>query len=81
MLFRSGKSVNCRYSEKNKQEIFDSRTNSVKIIGLAIHEAVKPPELWINAASATIYPHAADTPRDKSLEKLVNDSSLGSFVA
>ena len=26
----AGKSVNCRYNEKNKKEIFDSRTDAVK---------------------------------------------------
>jgi NAD dependent epimerase/dehydratase family enzyme len=28
----AGKSVNCRYTEKNKKEIFDSRIDSVKAI-------------------------------------------------
>lgn len=58
----SGKSVNCRYNEKNKQEIFDSRTYSTKAIGEAIRQVAHPPALWINAASATIYRHA-DTAR------------------
>lgn len=61
----AGKSVNCRYTPKNKQEIFDSRTDSTKAIGLAIRDAVVPPKVWINAASATIYRHAEDRPQDE----------------
>lgn len=61
----AGKSVNCRYTSKNKQEIFDSRTDSTRAIGLAIRDAVVPPKVWINAASATIYRHAEDHPQDE----------------
>ena len=61
----AGKSVNCRYTPKNKQEIFDSRTDSTRAIGLAIRDAVVPPKVWINAASATIYRHAEDRPQDE----------------
>lgn len=72
----AGKTVNCRYNEKNKKEIFDSRTNSVKAIGLAIQKAIVPPKLWINAASATIYPHATDSPRDENFAAFADDFSV-----
>ena len=72
----AGKSVNCRYTEKNKKEIFDSRTNATKAIGLAIQQAVHPPAVWINAASATIYPHATNTPRDECFTDFHNDFSV-----
>ncbi len=72
----TGKSVNCRYTAKNKKEIFYSRINSTKAIGLAIQHAVHPPELWINAASATIYPHATDEPRDESFTDFNDDFSI-----
>ncbi len=72
----AGKSVNCRYTEKNKKEIFDSRTNATKTIAQAIQQAVKPPKLWINAASATIYPHATTEPRDESFTDFANDFSV-----
>ena len=58
----AGKSVDCRYNEKNKKEIFDSRTETTKIIGEAILSALTPPELWINSSTATIYRHAEDRP-------------------
>jgi len=72
----AGKSVNCRYNEKNKQEIFDSRTNSTKAIGVAIRNATVPPKLWINAASATIYRHATDKPQDEYTGEFHNDFSV-----
>lgn len=56
----AGRSVNCRYNEKNKQEIFDSRTNSTKILGEAIANAQQPPKVWLNSSTATIYRHAED---------------------
>ncbi len=61
----AGRTVNCRYTEKNKKEIFDSRTDSVKAIGEAIRQCPSPPKLWINASSATIYRHATDKPQDE----------------
>jgi uncharacterized protein (TIGR01777 family) len=57
-----GKSVDCRYTNKNKAEILSSRVQSTKIIGEAIQKCVRPPDLWINGASATIYKHSENTP-------------------
>jgi NAD dependent epimerase/dehydratase family enzyme len=61
----AGKSVNCRYTEKNRQEIINSRTESTKTIGDAIRQSIVPPKLWINASSATIYRHTTDKPNDE----------------
>jgi uncharacterized protein len=72
----AGKSVNCRYNEKNKKEIFDSRTNATKVIGEAIRQCTTPPKLWINAASATIYRHAEDHPQDEYTGEFHNDFSV-----
>jgi uncharacterized protein (TIGR01777 family) len=72
----AGKSVNCRYSEKNKNEIFDSRTDAVKAIGDAINKCDRPPLLWINASSATIYRHAMDRPQDEYTGEFQDDFSV-----
>jgi NAD dependent epimerase/dehydratase family enzyme len=61
----SGKSVNCRYTKKNKQQIINSRTLSTNALGDAIRQTVVPPKLWINASSATIYQHTTDKPNDE----------------
>ncbi len=72
----AGKSVNCRYSAKNKQAIFDSRVYATKALGKAIQQSTHPPALWINASSATIYPHAIDTPRDENFTDFADDFSV-----
>jgi len=54
----AGKSVDCRYNEKNKKEIFDSRIYSTKVLQQAIDECQNPPKIWLNASSATIYTHS-----------------------
>jgi uncharacterized protein len=61
----AGKSVNCRYTQKNRQEIIDSRVKATQTIAEAIRQAVTPPKLWINAASATIYSNSLHTPQDE----------------
>lgn len=62
----AGKSVDCRYNEKNKAEILKSRTETTKALGVAILKCNNPPELWINASTATIYRHAEDKPMTDS---------------
>src|ERR1700752_1280612 len=57
-----GKSVDCRYNQKNKSEILLSRLDSTEIIGMAILKCKTPPKLWINGASATIYKHSLNQP-------------------
>ncbi len=51
----AGKSVDCRYTNKNKSEILNSRIDSTRIIGKAIQECQQPPKYWLNAGSSTIY--------------------------
>lgn len=58
----AGKSVNCRYTKKNKAEIFASRLDSTRIIGEAIQDCKQKPAYWINIASATIYEHSLENP-------------------
>ncbi|MFT3979815.1 MAG: TIGR01777 family oxidoreductase [Ferruginibacter sp.] len=71
-----GKTVNCRYTEKNKKEIFISRTHTTTVLGEAIRNSVAPPKLWINASSATIYRHAEDRPQDEFTGEIENDFSV-----
>jgi uncharacterized protein (TIGR01777 family) len=61
----TGKSVNCRYNEKNKREILESRKNATNILGYAINQLQNPPKTWIQFASATIYRHAMDHSMDE----------------
>ena len=58
----AGKSVDCRYNKKNRNEILFSRTEATKILGEAIQNCKFPPKMWFNASTATIYRHADDRP-------------------
>lgn len=51
----TGRSVNCRYNAENKRQIMDSRVDSTRVIEEAIAACETPPELWLNASTATIY--------------------------
>lgn len=60
-----GKNVNCRYTEKNKAEIINSRVIPTKLLGDVVNTLANPPKLWINLSSATIYRHAEDHAQDE----------------
>ncbi len=61
----AGKSVDCRYNQRNRHLIYESRLNATHVIGTAIKACQIPPKVWINAASATIYRHALDKDMDE----------------
>ncbi|AZA77223.1 TIGR01777 family protein [Chryseobacterium sp. G0186] len=54
----TGKSVDCRYHDQNKKEIYTSRINSTKVLQEAIDLCAHKPKIWMNASSATIYVHS-----------------------
>ena len=56
----AGRSVNCRYNDRNRQEIVDSRVLTTRVLGRAVARCADPPGTWINASTGTIYRHAED---------------------
>lgn len=62
----AGRSVNCRYNDRNRREIMNSRVESTRTVGQAIAAAVRPPRLWLQASTATIYAHRFDAPNDEN---------------
>ncbi|HWS52005.1 MAG TPA: DUF1731 domain-containing protein [Microbacterium sp.] len=62
----AGKSVNCRYTPANRAAIFRSRLQTTASLGTAITRAGRPPALWVNSSTATIYRHAEDRPMTES---------------
>jgi NAD dependent epimerase/dehydratase family enzyme len=66
----AGKSVNCRYTEANRAEIFRSRLETTAELGRAIAAASAPPALWVNSSTATIYRHAEDRPMTEETGEL-----------
>lgn len=62
----AGASVNCRYGAANRREIMDSRVRSTRLLGQAIAAASKPPRVWLQASTATIYAHRYDAANGES---------------
>ena len=58
----TGRTVNCRYNAKNRREILESRVKSTRVIGEAISNCARPPKVWMNASTATIYKHTLGAP-------------------
>jgi len=56
----AGKSVNCRYTAANRAEILRSRVDTTRELAAAVRACERPPALWINSSTATIYRHAED---------------------
>ena len=66
----AGKSVNCRYGDAERAEIFRSRLETTRALREAIAASDAPPPLWFNASTATIYRHAEDRPMTESTGEL-----------
>jgi uncharacterized protein (TIGR01777 family) len=64
----AGRSVNCRYTTRNRREIMDSRVTSTRILGEAIARCTNPPAVWLNSSTATIYKHSLARPMDEDGE-------------
>ena len=62
----AGRTVNCRYGAKNRDEIMRSRVESTQAIGQAISRCQRPPRVWLQASTATIYEHRYDAPNDEA---------------
>ncbi len=62
----AGRSVNCRYGRRNRREILDSRVKSTRAVGDAIARSARPPKVWLQASTATLYAHRFDAPNDEA---------------
>ena len=57
-----GRTVNCRPTEENKQQILESRVNATKLLGEVVGKSKTPPKVWLNASTAAMY----DPTREKA---------------
>lgn len=73
----AGKSVDCRYNEKNKAEILSSRIDTTNTLGACILQCKTAPKLWLNSSTATIYRHAEDRPMTESNGEIGTGFSVG----
>ena len=65
----SGKSINSRFTKKNKEAILQSRIETTNLLNKAISLCKTPPKLWINASATGIYNHTG-------VNKTMNESSM-----
>jgi uncharacterized protein (TIGR01777 family) len=62
----AGRTVNCRYTARNRRDMMDSRVFSTRVVGQAIEQARNPPRVWLQASTATIYAHRFDAANDEN---------------
>lgn len=62
----AGQSVDCRYNAANRRRIKESRIRSTRAVGQAIANAVRPPPVWLQASTATIYAHRYNAANDEA---------------
>ena len=72
----TGKSVDCRYTDDNKQQILNSRIDSTNALGLAINLCENPPKAWFNSSTATIYRHSTDQQMTEETGEIGDDFSM-----
>lgn len=77
----TGKSVDCRYTQKNKTAILNSRVQSTSILGKAIQACVVPPKVWINSSTATIYEHSLHQKMTEEKGSIGHDFSMSVATA
>jgi uncharacterized protein len=69
----AGRSVDCRYTAANLRQMMDSRVESTRVVGQAIARAGRPPRVWLQMSTATIYAHRFDAPNDEPTGRLGGD--------
>jgi uncharacterized protein (TIGR01777 family) len=62
----AGRSVSCRYTEPNLRDMMASRVDSATVVGAAIAGAARPPGVWLQMSTATIYAHSVDRANDEA---------------
>src|SRR6185312_5496320 len=61
----AGRSVSCRYTPENLDAMMRSRVESARVVGEAIAAAERPPRVWMQMSTATIYAHRFDAANDE----------------
>lgn len=62
----AGRSVNCRYTPANRRAIMESRVQATRAVGAAIAQSQRPPRVWLQMSTATIYADRYDAPNDEA---------------
>jgi uncharacterized protein (TIGR01777 family) len=75
----SGRSIQCRYTARNRQELYDSRIGTTQLLHEAMAGLTDPPPVWLNASSATIYRHELDRDMDESTGTLGGNEPISAW--
>lgn len=62
----AGRSVSCRYSDEHLRQMMESRVDSTRAVGRAVELASRPPAVWLQMSTATIYADRRDAPNDEA---------------
>ncbi|SNS73850.1 hypothetical protein SAMN05421770_102130 [Granulicella rosea] len=73
VIHMSGRSVDCRYTARNRREILDSRVQPTLLLGHAIERCADPPKLWMNASTSTFYRHTLNGPDDHPQDEFTGE--------
>ncbi len=76
LLNLAGRNVNCRYNSINRWLIMSSRVNSTRVLAQALSRSKRPPRLWLQSSTATIYAHRYDASNDE-LTGMIGGSEPG----
>lgn len=71
----AGKSVDCRYGREARREILESRVVTTELVAEAIRRSKRPPVVWLQASTATIYAHRYDAANDEASGILGGDET------
>ena len=78
----SGRSVNCRYTQRNRRDLYESRIGPTRLLHQAFALLDHPPRLWMNASTATIYRHATPgTEFDRDMDEATGEIGGGEMIS
>ena len=75
VLNLAGRSVSCRYTPANLAAMMSSRVDSTRAVGTALGRVARPPSVWLQMSTATIYADRRGGPSDPSHDEA--DGVLG----
>ena len=75
----TGRSVDCRYTQENRDLILNSRVDSTRVLGEAIGACDQIPKVWLNSSTATVYEDRRGDlePHDETSEDFGTGFSVG----
>ncbi len=81
VIHLSGRSVNCRYTAKNRRELYDSRIGPTQLLHDAFTLLANPPWLWMNASTASIYRHEGDEKPGRDMDEETGEIGGGEYIS